>query len=122
MQELLTRGFQIVSRKLYCLLWLGGAGYHQHTQPGGDHVILDAVDELVAAGKLKPVRGTQTGRHAKTHGNARAYQGYIVLTPRPPQWAQLPLPLPLLANNTDCTHLASSRTYLATGDRSQLCF
>ena len=98
MQELLTRGFQIVSRKLYCLLWLGGAGYHQHTQPGGDHVILDAVDELVAAGKLKPVRGTQTlaqtGRHAKTHGNARAYQGYIVLAPRPPAVGPTPAPSP----------------------------
>ena len=53
---------------------------------------------LEGLAKLKPVRGTQTlaqtGRHAKTHGNARAYQGYIVLAPRPPAVGPTPAPSP----------------------------
>jgi len=55
LQDLLTRGYQIVTRKLYCLLALGGAGYHQYTQPGGNAAELAVLDRLVEEGALKAV-------------------------------------------------------------------
>lgn len=55
LQDLLTRGYQIVTRKLYCLLALGGAGYHQYTQPGGNSAELAVLDKLVEEGALKAV-------------------------------------------------------------------
>eukprot|EP00930_Biecheleria_cincta_P046526 TRINITY_DN32092_c0_g1_i1.p1 TRINITY_DN32092_c0_g1~~TRINITY_DN32092_c0_g1_i1.p1 ORF type:complete len:379 (-),score=61.85 TRINITY_DN32092_c0_g1_i1:359-1495(-) len=53
--DLLSRGYQIVTRKLYCLLSLGGGGYHQYTQPGGNRQELMILDTLVKNRKLKSI-------------------------------------------------------------------
>eukprot|EP00658_Telonema_sp_P-2_P027650 TRINITY_DN21321_c0_g1_i5.p1 TRINITY_DN21321_c0_g1~~TRINITY_DN21321_c0_g1_i5.p1 ORF type:complete len:254 (-),score=43.23 TRINITY_DN21321_c0_g1_i5:217-978(-) len=57
--ELFTRGYHIVSRKLWCWLWLGGAGYHMYTQPSGSHADLLELDRLVAHGQLEVVLDQQ---------------------------------------------------------------
>lgn len=53
--DLLTRGYQIVTRKLFCLVNLGGGGYHQYTQPGGNRKELITLDALVKDGELKVI-------------------------------------------------------------------
>jgi len=53
--DLLTRGYQIVSRNLFCLWHNGGGGYHQYTQPGGKRDELMVLDSLVENGKLRAV-------------------------------------------------------------------
>jgi NADPH:quinone reductase-like Zn-dependent oxidoreductase len=53
--DLLSRGYQIVTRSFYCLLFNGGGGYHQYTQPGGSQADLIVLDTLVREGKLKGV-------------------------------------------------------------------
>merc|ERR1712007_113021 len=55
LNDLLTRGYQIVTRKLFCLVKLGGGGYHQYTQPGGNHAELAILDSLIVKGKMKAV-------------------------------------------------------------------
>jgi len=53
--DLLTRGYQILTRKLYCLVLLRGAGYHQYTQPGGKSADLAVIDGLVKKGELRAI-------------------------------------------------------------------
>jgi NADPH:quinone reductase-like Zn-dependent oxidoreductase len=48
-------GYQIVTRKLFCLFMLRGGGYHQYTQPGGNRVELMRLDELIQDKKMKAV-------------------------------------------------------------------
>ena len=52
--DLLARGYQIVTRKLHCMV-VASCGYHQYTQPGGDDVDLRVLGSLVEQGALKVV-------------------------------------------------------------------
>lgn len=52
--DLLVRGYQIVSRKLYCIT-VKSCGYHQYTQPGGSDRELRELNKLVREGKLRVV-------------------------------------------------------------------
>ena len=53
--ELVIRGYQIASRNVFGLVKLGGASYHQYTQPGGNSQDLAVLDNLFMDGKLKVI-------------------------------------------------------------------
>jgi len=52
---------------------LGGGGYHQYTQPGGDEAALVVLDALVQTGKLRAVVDKAYGFELQQVKEAFAY-------------------------------------------------